>query len=30
MDKLALEAPLAARDRHDFEWAESVPTPSSS
>jgi amidophosphoribosyltransferase len=30
MDKLALEAPLAARDRHDFEWAESVPAPSSS
>jgi len=30
MDKLALEAPPDARDRHDFEWAESVPTPSSS
>jgi amidophosphoribosyltransferase len=30
MDKLALEAPLDARDRHDLEWVESVPAPSSS
>jgi len=26
MDKLALEPPTTARDRHDFEWVESVPT----
>jgi amidophosphoribosyltransferase len=30
MDKLALEPPAAARDRHDFEWVESVPIPFSS
>ena len=30
MDKLALEPPVAARDRHDFEWVESVPIPFSS
>ena len=27
MDKLALEPPATARDRHDFEWVESVPIP---
>jgi amidophosphoribosyltransferase len=30
MDKLALEAPPSARDRHDFEWVESAPVPHSS
>ena len=30
MDKLALEAPKEARDRHDFEWVESTPISSSS
>jgi len=30
MDKLALEAPPSARDRHDFEWVESTPVPFSS
>ncbi len=30
MDKLALEAPATARDRHDFEWVESAPVPFSS
>ncbi len=30
MDKLALEAPPSARDRHDFEWVESAPIPFSS
>jgi amidophosphoribosyltransferase len=28
MDKLALEPPVDARDRHDFEWVESAPIPS--
>ncbi len=29
MDKLALESPPTARDRHDVEWVESIPTSSS-
>ena len=30
MDKLALEPPPTARDRHELEWVETAPTPYSS